>query len=227
MIATQLDLFGAAPKPPRKVKETPLPEARPEPEPADAATDADVEPAVAGAGIAAGEIVPGETTGAEPQPEQVIEHEQFRVRVRPKKTLPVQAVQNVTVVKTRGRKSAEELNASADLLNIPPDEELFKRQYYAMREVAAMFNLNQSLIRFWETEFDILQPKKNKKGDRYFRPMDIKNLVLIHNLLRVRKFTIEGAREFLQQNKKAVDNFELIQKLEKIKLFLQELKANL
>jgi len=65
-----------------------------------------------------------------------------------------------------------------------------------------MFQENQSLIRYWESEFDILQPKKNKKGDRYFRPVDVKNLVLIYDLLRRRKFTIEGARDFLKKNKK-------------------------
>lgn len=62
-----------------------------------------------------------------------------------------------------------------------------------------MFQENQSLIRYWESEFDILQPRKNKKGDRYFRPIDVKNLVLIYDLLRRRKFTIEGARDFLKK----------------------------
>lgn len=112
-------------------------------------------------------------------------------------------------------------------LNIPSDEELFKRQYYSMRETSAMFGVNQSLLRFWENEFDILQPKKNKKGDRYFRPVDIKNLVLIYNLLRVRKFTLEGAKDYLNSHKKAADSFELVRKLEKLKSFLLELKAGL
>jgi DNA-binding transcriptional MerR regulator len=114
-----------------------------------------------------------------------------------------------------------------DGLNIPADEELFKRQYYSMRETSAMFGVNQSLLRFWENEFDILQPKKNKKGDRYFRPVDVKNLLLIYNLLRIRKFTLEGAKEYLNRNKKAADTFELTRKLEKVKSFLLELKAGL
>jgi DNA-binding transcriptional MerR regulator len=114
-----------------------------------------------------------------------------------------------------------------EMLNVPPDEELFKRQYYSMREAAAMFNVNQALLRFWENEFDILQPKKNKKGDRYFRPIDIKNLVLIYHLLRVRKFTMEGAKDYLQTHQKAADSFQLVQRLEKLKSFLLELKANL
>ncbi|CAN5599030.1 hypothetical protein BH10BAC3_BH10BAC3_37970 [soil metagenome] len=124
----------------------------------------------------------------------------------------------------RGKIDHEENN---DGLNVPPDEELFKRQYYSMRETSAMFGVNQSLLRFWENEFAILQPKKNKKGDRYFRPVDIKNLVLIYHLLRVRKFTMDGAKDYLQSHKKAGDTFELIKRLEKLKSFLFELKAGL
>jgi DNA-binding transcriptional MerR regulator len=90
-----------------------------------------------------------------------------------------------------------------------------------------MFKENQSLIRYWETEFDILQPRKNRKGDRFFRPVDIKNLVLIYDLLRRRKFTIEGAKDYLKKNKKAEEKFALIQSLEKIKAFLLELKASI
>ncbi|MFM2139575.1 MAG: hypothetical protein RJA57_1882 [Bacteroidota bacterium] len=90
-----------------------------------------------------------------------------------------------------------------------------------------MFRENQSLIRYWETEFDILQPRKNRKGDRFFRPVDIKNLVMIHDLLRRRKFTIEGAREFLRRNRNAQEKFEMIRSLERLKAFLLELKANL
>ena len=88
-----------------------------------------------------------------------------------------------------------------------------------------MFRVNQSLLRFWETVFSILQPKKNKKGDRYFRPVDIKNLHLIYHLLRQRKYTIEGAKEFLRKNKTADQRFEAIQRLQQIKAFLLELKA--
>ena len=90
-----------------------------------------------------------------------------------------------------------------------------------------MFRENQSLIRYWETEFDILQPRKNRKGDRFFRPVDIKNLVMIYDLLRRRKFTIEGAKDYLKKTKKAEEKFALIQSLEKIKAFLLELKASI
>jgi DNA-binding transcriptional MerR regulator len=127
----------------------------------------------------------------------------------------------------RGRRSLKEIAINADLINIPPDDILFQKQYYSIGDVAAMFRENQSLIRYWETEFDILQPRKNRKGDRFFRPIDIKNLVLIYDLLRRRKFTIEGAKEYLRNNKKAEEKFAMMQSLEKIKGFLLELKANL
>ncbi|RYY62099.1 MAG: MerR family transcriptional regulator [Chitinophagaceae bacterium] len=110
---------------------------------------------------------------------------------------------------------------------IPEDEILFSKQYYSMGEVAVMFRENQSLIRYWETEFDILQPKKNGKGDRFFRPVDVRNLALIYDLLRRRKFTIEGAKEYLKGNKKAEEKFEMIRSLGKIRAFLLELKAGL
>ena len=127
--------------------------------------------------------------------------------------------------KQKARTSNEDV--SPDGLNIPPDEILFQRQYYTMRETSDMFSISHSMLRYWENEFDVLQPRKNKKGDRYFRPIDIKNMQLIYNLLKVRKFTIEGAKEYLRKHNKALDTFELIQKLEKMKLFLQELKAHL
>ena len=127
----------------------------------------------------------------------------------------------------RGRLSLKEIHLNADLIQIPPDEILFQKQYYSIGEVSKWFRVNQSLIRYWETEFDILEPRKNRKGDRFFRPIDVKNLVLIHDLLRRRKFTIEGAKEFLKKNKKPDEKFAMIQSLEKIKSFFNELKASL
>ena len=111
------------------------------------------------------------------------------------------------------------------LIEIPDDEILFQKQYYSIGDVATMFNENASLIRYWENEFDILKPKKNKKGDRFFRPEDVKNLKLIYHLLRERKYTIEGAKEFLKNNKTAGEKFEMIEALQRIKLFLLELKT--
>jgi len=128
---------------------------------------------------------------------------------------------------TRGRKSLKEYNAEPDVVKVPDDEILFQKQYYSIGDVASMFNEKTSLIRYWENEFSILKPKKNKKGDRFFRPEDVKNLKMIYHLLRERKYTIEGAKDFLKNNKAAGEKHEMIESLEKIKMFLFELKSNL
>ena len=128
---------------------------------------------------------------------------------------------------TRGRMSLKDADTGIDLIEVPEDEILFQKKYYAIGLVADMFKMNQSLIRFWENEFDILKPRKNGKGDRLFRPEDIKNLKLIYHLLRERKYTMEGAKEYLKQNKKAEEKFALIESLQKLKGFLNELKADL
>jgi len=127
----------------------------------------------------------------------------------------------------RGRPSLKEIDINADLVQIPPDEVLFQKQYYSIGEVSKWFRVNQSLVRYWETEFDILQPRKNRKGDRFFRPVDVKNLLLIYDLLRRRKFTLEGAKDYLKKTKTAEEKFATIQSLEKIKTFFLELKASL
>ncbi len=128
---------------------------------------------------------------------------------------------------TRGRKSLKDIGIGADLIEVPEDEVLFQKMYYPIGDVAVMFKVNASLIRFWENEFDILKPKKNGKGDRLFRPEDVKNLQLIYHLLRERKYTIEGAREFLKNNKKVNEKFEMIRSLEKLRSFLLEIKSSL
>jgi DNA-binding transcriptional MerR regulator len=128
---------------------------------------------------------------------------------------------------TRGRMSLKDMDAGVDLIEVPEDAVLFEKAYYSIGTVAEMFKVNQSLIRFWENEFDILKPKKNGKGDRLFRPEDVKNLKLIFSLLRERKYTIEGAKDFLKHNKKADEKFAMIESLKKLKGFLNELKANL
>ena len=129
--------------------------------------------------------------------------------------------------KTRGRVSLKEKESGVDLIEVPEDAVLFEKKYYAIGVVANMFKVNQSLIRYWENEFDILKPRKNGKGDRLFRPEDIKNLKLIYHLLRERKYTLEGAKDFLKQNKRADEKFALIESLKKLKGFLHELKADL
>ncbi len=140
---------------------------------------------------------------------------------------PAAHEKNKKIKSTRGRKSIKQVEAEADLIEIPEDEVLFQKQYYSMGEVAEMFRVNHSLLRFWENEFDIIQPRKNRKGDRHFRPIDIKNLHLIYHLLRQRKYTIEGAKDYLKKSKRTEEKFEAIRKLQQLKQFLLELKASL
>jgi DNA-binding transcriptional MerR regulator len=128
--------------------------------------------------------------------------------------------------KKRGRKKISDFELE-EPIEVPEDEVLFSKSYWTMGEVAEMFKVTMSQIRFWENSFDILEPKKNKKGDRYFRPVDVKNLELIHDLVRRRKFTIEGAKEYLKKNKRAKEKHEMIAALQKIRTFLLELKAHM
>ncbi|NUY81817.1 MerR family transcriptional regulator [Flavobacterium sp. MAH-1] len=102
------------------------------------------------------------------------------------------------------------------------------KRYYSIGEVAKAFNVNASLIRFWDKEFDILKPKKNAKGNRLFTPEDVKNLQLIYHLVKERGFTLEGAKTHLKEGqKKTLDKFEIISKLEAIKKQLTDLKNGL
>ena len=103
-----------------------------------------------------------------------------------------------------------------------------EKLYYSIGEVAEAFDVNTSLIRFWEKEFDALQPKKNAKGNRKFTPADIKNLELIYHLVKERGFTLDGAKIHLKENKKkTLDNFEIIRKLETVKSELLKIKDHL
>ena len=106
--------------------------------------------------------------------------------------------------------------------------ELPEKRYYGIGEVAKAFGVNTSLIRFWEKEFDALKPKKNAKGNRKFTPEDIKNLQFIYHLVKERGFTLEGAKTHLkEEKKKALNNFEIISKLEGIKNQLTKIKKQL
>ena len=108
-------------------------------------------------------------------------------------------------------------------LNLPTD-----KRYYSIGELATAFNVNASLIRFWDKEFDILKPKKNAKGNRMFTPEDVKNLQLIFHLVKERGFTLEGAKTHLKEGqKKTLDKFEIISKLESIKAQLTSIKDQL
>ncbi|MBX2827942.1 MAG: MerR family transcriptional regulator [Flavobacteriaceae bacterium] len=106
--------------------------------------------------------------------------------------------------------------------------DLPEKRYYSIGEVANAFEVNTSLIRFWEKEFDVLQPKKNAKGNRKFTQEDIKNLELIYHLVKERGFTLDGAKTHLKENKKeTLDNFGIIRKLESVKAELLKIKDQL
>tara|TARA_Y100000589_G_scaffold286869_1_gene287258 strand:+ start:385 stop:720 length:336 start_codon:yes stop_codon:yes gene_type:complete len=109
-------------------------------------------------------------------------------------------------------------------LNNNPPEKLF----FKISEVAQMFNINISAVRFWEKEFDILKPKKNKKGNRLFTQKDIKNIKIIYHLLKERGFTVEGAKKKLKENKgDTINNIEIVNHLQDIKGFLIGLRDGL
>ena len=107
-------------------------------------------------------------------------------------------------------------------LNLP------EKRYYSIGELAEAFNVNTSLIRFWDKEFDVLKPKKNAKGNRMFTPEDVKNLQLIYHLVKERGLTLEGAKTHLKEGqKKTLDKFEIIRKLEAVKTALLNIKNEL
>ena len=99
-----------------------------------------------------------------------------------------------------------------------------EKLYYNIGEISKAFNVNPSLLRFWEKEFDILNPKKTIKGTRKYNSVDIKNLNLIYNLLKIRGFTIDGAKEKLKTESKKI---EIVQKLEKIKSKMEIIEKEL
>lgn len=106
--------------------------------------------------------------------------------------------------------------------------DLPEKRYYGIGEVAAAFDVNTSLIRFWEKEFDILKPKKNAKGNRKFTPDDIQNLKFIYHLVKERGFTLEGAKTHLKEGKQqTLNTFDIITKLEDIKSQLLKIKTQL
>ena len=103
-----------------------------------------------------------------------------------------------------------------------------EKVYYTIGEVAELFDVNTSLIRFWEKEFDILKPQKNKKGNRLFTKQDIENLRIIYYLVKERGYTLQGAREKLKQNRGDVEKkAEVVDSLIRIREFLAELKKAL
>ncbi len=107
-------------------------------------------------------------------------------------------------------------------------EKEIEKLYYSIGEVAELFNVAPSLIRFWESEFDIIKPKKNRKGNRQFTREDIDNVRTIYHLVKEKGFTLQGAKEMLRNDSQAVrDKMDLIDSLKKVRSFLAELKERM
>jgi len=111
---------------------------------------------------------------------------------------------------------------------MPYKEPKIEKLYYTIGEVAELFDVNTSLIRFWEKEFDIIKPHKNKKGNRLFTPADVENFHLIFHLVKEKGLTLKGAQKKLQENHDdTVNNFEVVSKLKDIRSMLLEIKESL
>ncbi len=111
---------------------------------------------------------------------------------------------------------------------MPYKEQKVERLFYSIGEVAEMFKVNTSLIRFWEKEFDIIKPHKNKKGNRLFTPKDVENFHLIFHLVKEKGMTLKGAQKKLKENHDdTVNNFEVVSKLKEIRGLLEEIRDNI
>lgn len=111
---------------------------------------------------------------------------------------------------------------------MPYKEKEIEKVFYSIGEVAAMFNVNTSLIRFWEKEFDIIKPKKNKKGNRLFTKSDIDNFHIIYHLVKEKGMTLKGAQKKLKENRDNVEsNFEIVSSLKTIRGMLVEIRDSL
>lgn len=108
---------------------------------------------------------------------------------------------------------------------MPYKKPVIEKVYYTIGEVAKMFNVNTSLIRFWEKEFPSVKPHKNKKGNRLFTKDDLEQLKLIYHLVKERGLTLEGARKKLRENQdETIDNFAIVDRLKSIRQMLVEIK---
>jgi DNA-binding transcriptional MerR regulator len=107
-------------------------------------------------------------------------------------------------------------------------EKEIEKLYYSIGEVAEIFNVAPSLIRFWESEFEIIKPKKNRKGNRQFTKEDIDNVRTIYHLVKEKGFTLQGAKEMLRNDTDSIkDNMTLIDSLRDVRKFLVELRDKL
>jgi len=111
---------------------------------------------------------------------------------------------------------------------MPYKDKKVEKLFYTIGEVAEMFDVNTSLIRFWEREFDIIKPKKNKKGNRLFTKEDIDNFHIIYHLVKERGMTLKGAQKKLRDNREdAINNLEVIKSLNNIKKLLLDIREEM
>lgn len=111
---------------------------------------------------------------------------------------------------------------------MPYKEQKIEKLFYSIGEVADMFGVNTSLIRYWEREFDIIKPQRNKKGNRLFTKKDVENFYVIYNLVKERKMTLDGAKKKLKENKEdTINNIEVVRSLESIKQMLLEVREQI
>ena len=114
------------------------------------------------------------------------------------------------------------------LNNMAYKEKEIEKLYYSIGEVAEIFSVAPSLIRFWESEFELIKPKKNRKGNRQFTKEDIDNVRTIYHLVKEKGFTLQGAKEMLRNDTQAVrDKMEFIDSLKRVRGFLVELRERL
>ncbi|PZR34194.1 MAG: MerR family transcriptional regulator [Azospira oryzae] len=107
-------------------------------------------------------------------------------------------------------------------------EKEIEKIYYSIGEVAEMFDVAPSLIRFWESEFELIQPKKNRKGNRQFTKEDIDNVRTIYHLVKEKGFTLQGAKEMLKNDTQSIkDKMGLLESLKKVRSFLVEVREKL
>lgn len=111
---------------------------------------------------------------------------------------------------------------------MPYKEKETIKLFYSIGEVAKMFDVNASLIRFWEKEFEVIDPKKNKKGNRLFTQKDVDNFYIIYNLVKERGYTLDGAKQKIKGDKKGAEtNAEMIKSLNQVRQFLLDIKKEL
>ena len=111
---------------------------------------------------------------------------------------------------------------------MPYKEREIEKKYYSIGEVAGIFKVAPSLIRYWEGEFDIIKPKKDKKGNRRFTKDDIEKIRFIYQLVKVKGYTLQGAQEVIKKDQEKIfDKATIMDRLHQIKRFLMEIRDSI